>query len=433
MKQSSKDLGKSYPKVRASSRVFLKVAVLLLAFFMVLTGMGLRSQGKLQAESTSESIEDAKKQKADAEKQLADAQSRVNALKADASEISSNLAYLNNMNKEQKAQYAKISQELEAALVAKQAALDAYLESEDNLAEKRLEYSERMSVMFEYQNKSTLEILLESDSIAGFFTNMELITLIGDADKQAVETLKAAVDDAVLKRDFAKQEAEDMQAVADEKKAELDRLAGQISSAESDLAEKKSELSQWEQKEQEFNAASDALNSRISELQQQAAAEAARRTTENSSGGGNGGSTETIVRTGNMTWPYPGDYNVYSPFGMRFHPVHKEWREHKGVDLGGQYGNPIVAAASGTVIIVSTPVPGQNKGGDNYGNYLVIDHGNGLSTAYAHCKDIYVSVGESVEAGQKIASCGSTGISTGAHLHFEVRENGTQVNPLNYI
>ena len=104
-----------------------------------------------------------------------------------------------------------------------------------------------------------------------------------------------------------------------------------------------------------------------------------------------------------------------------------------GVDLGGEYGNPIVAAADGTVIKVEEPVEGQNTGSINYGNYCVIDHGNGICTLYGHCRDVYVSVGDYVVAGQTIAECGSTGTSSSPHVHFEVRVNGQKVDPVPYI
>ena len=92
-----------------------------------------------------------------------------------------------------------------------------------------------------------------------------------------------------------------------------------------------------------------------------------------------------------------------------------------------------MAAASGTVIVVDTPVPGQSWGGSGYGNYVVIDHGNGVSTLYGHCTSVYVSNGQTVSAGEAIGTVGSTGTSTGSHLHFEVRINGERVNPVNYL
>ena len=92
-----------------------------------------------------------------------------------------------------------------------------------------------------------------------------------------------------------------------------------------------------------------------------------------------------------------------------------------------------MAAASGKVILVSEPVEGKNKGGSGYGNYCIIDHGNGYTTLYGHARDIYVKEGQKVSRGQSIGEVGSTGTSTGAHLHFEVRINGGTVNPLNYL
>jgi murein DD-endopeptidase MepM/ murein hydrolase activator NlpD len=120
---------------------------------------------------------------------------------------------------------------------------------------------------------------------------------------------------------------------------------------------------------------------------------------------------------------------------MRMHPILRVYRMHTGVDIGGRYGAPIVAAAKGKVMLIRTipgynATTGNNTGGDGYGNYIIIDHGGGVSTLYAHTKLIKVKVGQLVESGHLIALCGSTGTSTGPHLHFEVRENGTPVNPM---
>lgn len=364
---------------------------------------------------------DAKDKKKEAEEQIDEAQDKIADLKDQTDDLSNDLSYLNQLSDEQKAQYEKIAAELEAALQAKQDALNLYLASQTNLEQKKKEYSERMSVMFEYQNKSTLEILLESDSLAGFFTNLELISLIGDADKEAVEELTAAMNDAELKSSYAQQEAADMQTVADQKQAELDELEARIGKTKDALEEKQAQLSEWQQKEDELEAKADDLDAEIARLQKELAAKSKAAA-----------STEAPP-SGSMTWPYPGDYTVYSGFGMRMHPVYKVMKMHTGVDLGGAYGNPIVAAAGGTVIIASAPVAGQNTGGTNYGNYIVIDHGGGVSTLYGHCKDLYVSVGDTVTAGQVIAACGSTGTSTGPHVHFEVRVNGTRVDPVPYI
>ena len=126
---------------------------------------------------------------------------------------------------------------------------------------------------------------------------------------------------------------------------------------------------------------------------------------------------------GGMIWPLSGP--VTSEFGWRTHPIFGTARFHSGLDIGGDYGLPIYAAASGTVIHA-----GWISG---YGNTVIIDHGGGVTTLYGHNDSLNVGVGQTVSQGQVIAMCGSTGNSTGPHCHFEVRENGEPVSPYSYL
>jgi murein DD-endopeptidase MepM/ murein hydrolase activator NlpD len=128
---------------------------------------------------------------------------------------------------------------------------------------------------------------------------------------------------------------------------------------------------------------------------------------------------------GNGRFKLPVDAPVVSPFGMRFHPILHTWRMHTGVDLGASSGTPIKAAGDGVVISA-----GWNGG---YGNFTLLDHGNGLATGYAHQSQIAVSVGQQVKTGEVIGYVGSTGASTGPHLHWEVRVNGNPVNPMEWV
>lgn len=423
------------PRKFKPARYFLRPFALLLAGVVassILTGFSI-APGSLYvlADSTTQDIEDAKEKKEEAQEQIDAAKEKVDALSGQANQLSADLSYLEDLSAEQKEQYLIIAGELAAALEAKQAALDLYLQSQEDVATKKQQYAERVSVMFEYQNKSTLEILLESESLAGFFTNMELITLIAESDQQIIDDLKAAMDDADLKSQFAKQEAADMQTLADEKQAKLDELEGRIGETSAALEQTQSDLSEWEQKQSAMEDEAARLDDEILRMQEEYAEKQRQKEKENQNSGTP--PSPQPQPSGQLTWPYPGDYTIYSPFGMRLHPVYGTYRMHSGVDLGGSYGNPIVAAESGTVIIASAPVAGQNTGGADYGNYIVIDHGNGLATLYGHCRDLYVSVGDSVSAGQEIAACGSTGTSTGPHVHFEVRLNGTRVDPAPYI
>ncbi len=128
---------------------------------------------------------------------------------------------------------------------------------------------------------------------------------------------------------------------------------------------------------------------------------------------------------GSMAWPAPGYYTITSSFGMRLHPILKVYRMHTGIDIGAQSGANIVAANAGKVMFA-----GYNS---SYGNYIIIDHGGKIATVYAHSSRLLVKSGTLVNKGTVIAKVGSTGSSTGSHLHFEVRVNGSVVNPLNYL
>jgi murein DD-endopeptidase MepM/ murein hydrolase activator NlpD len=128
-------------------------------------------------------------------------------------------------------------------------------------------------------------------------------------------------------------------------------------------------------------------------------------------------STKKKYTGGSMTWPCPSSSVITSPFGNRKHPILRKYKLHTGVDIGADKGASIVAANSGTVIMAQ-----YDKNG--YGNMVVIDHGGGITTLYAHASKILVKVGQDVKSGEVIAKVGSTGLSTGNHLHFEVRVNG---------
>lgn len=133
---------------------------------------------------------------------------------------------------------------------------------------------------------------------------------------------------------------------------------------------------------------------------------------------------ETYVG-GEMMWPVPDHYTITSPFGNRFHPISKTYKMHTGIDISCPRNTDVVAAQSGTVIY-----SGWYSG---YGKVIIVDHGGGYSTLYGHNDGLVGKVGQSVKKGELIAKSGSTGYSTGPHVHFEVRINGEYVDPLNYV
>lgn len=377
---------------------------------------------------TKEDIDNAKKKRDTAKKDAEEAKKKIAQLKTQKTELTGELSKLNEASEEQKAQFELISSQLQTALDEKANALDEYIEAQENLEAQQVKFAERISIMFEYQNKSTLEVLLESNSIAGFFTNMELITLIADADSQAVDLLQVALDDAELQANLKLQYAEEMQAIADEKQRQLNELKALIGETEQTLKDVDTDIDSLEKMEDELEEEAKKLESKIQSLTKQYNQQQA------STGGTSSFNSSGTKTVGSVTFRWP-TYTtaITSYYGYRIHPVYGTKKFHSGIDIGAGYGATIMAAASGTVIFVTEPVEGKNTGGTGYGNYCIIDHGNGYTTLYGHARDIYVKNGQKVTRGKAIGEVGSTGTSTGAHLHFEVRYNGGTVNPLNYL
>jgi murein DD-endopeptidase MepM/ murein hydrolase activator NlpD len=204
---------------------------------------------------------------------------------------------------------------------------------------------------------------------------------------------------------------QDKVAVLSEKQKQLDGISGQAkyisvsrAKVESLIDEQDAKIKELEKKEDELEKQSAVVDKLINQLMD--------RTKKYAEGA--------------YKWPTPGYRRISSPFGMRMHPIYKKLKMHSGVDIDAPMGASIVAANSGKVIVA-----GWNTGG--YGNYVIIDHGGGISTLYAHQSKILVSVGDVVKKGDVIGKVGSTGLSTGPHLHFEVRVDGKPVNPTKYI
>jgi len=135
--------------------------------------------------------------------------------------------------------------------------------------------------------------------------------------------------------------------------------------------------------------------------------------------------TDNTYVGGTFAWPAPGYYTITSPYGMRFHPVIKLYRNHSGIDIGAPLGSYAIAANDGIVT--------KSTYSYSYGNMIMIDHGGGVTTLYAHGSERIAQVGDVVKRGDAIMKVGSTGWSTGPHLHFEIRINGTTIDPYPYI
>lgn len=290
------------------------------------------------------------------------------------------------------------------------------------------DYCQRLRAIYISGHATNLEVLLTSSDISSILTRSQMIKSVSKKDSDALNALMRKMEE--IEKDKANLEKKRLELKENKEKltnekAELQKNIDKISATKSELDSKVSEA----------NALMRKLNSQTAEYQEsinsdraqmakvEAEIQAAYASASTSSGVATGytqGSTGNGAHSG--TLGYPTSYRTISAG----YPNYSSGRFHGGIDFPCPRGTAVHAAASGTVIVAKNL-------NYSYGHYLIIDHGNGLSTLYAHNTTLLVGVGSKVSKGQQIASSGSTGNSTGPHCHFEVRINGNRVNPLSYL
>ena len=256
-----------------------------------------------------------------------------------------------------------------------------------------------------------LVMLLSSRSVSEFLTRNEYLERIAEHDKQIVSELR----DELVKLEEERVELEAEKAVLEEEKAALEKEQEEL---EKQLKEAKSSIQDLNAMQKEYEANYAELSAMQKKIQAELLDIYKNLNTSN----------EAYVG-GEMMWPVPGYSKISSYYGWRFNNTDF----HTGIDITGSgvHGAPVVAANTGTIVHTNVcPYNGYSYG---YGTYIIVDHGGGITTLYAHLSAIDVKVGDIVVMGQQIGRVGNTGWSTGAHLHFEVRKNGDSVNPISYV
>ena len=303
------------------------------------------------------------------------------------------------------------------------------------------QFKERLGAIYTAGNVSTLEILLDSQSLSDFSTRMSMLDSMTAHDQAIVDTLEEYMQSTQADRDQVEAEKEQvaqLQVTLEDKQDELDALyeenrvalgeiQGQMYATENQMEINEAELAEGEAK---IQAAIEA---------QKKAEEAAKQQAGSSGNGSSSGSNSSSNSSGqspvinppsdgsgggsgfNPIWPLPGVSLIYSPFNG--------YPGHKGMDIAGPWGTPVVAAADGQVIEANN----YDSWGYSWGYYVLIYHNGTYSTRYAHLSSVAVSTGQYVTAGTVIGYEGDTGNVTGPHLHFEVYENGTRVNPAQFL
>ncbi len=268
---------------------------------------------------------------------------------------------------------------------------------------------QRLIAIYKYGYQSCLEVLFTAKSFSEFISRFEMIGDFVRGDIHILRTLQRQQDLIAKKRaeiSQKQQELHDQKRLYSRLQAQTEANQNRKISALQDTKEQLSELQNDRRK----------LEEALDELEQTSKAmEAEIRNYQNKN--------KTALGTGVYIWPTPGRITSY--FGYRYHPLLRKRKYHSGLDIAAPVGTPVKAADTGIVIFA-----GRNGG---YGKMIAIDHGNEISTVYGHCSVLLVSKGQKVTQGEVIAKVGSTGLSTGPHLHFEVRKDGVPIDPLSVL
>lgn len=348
--------------------------------------------------------------------QKASAQSEVNKLDQELATVQAELNQLNSKLSETTANLEKRQKELEEATKVKD---DQY----DTL-------KKRIRVMYEYGDSGYLEVILGADSFSDFLTRLEYANRFMAHDDELLTAYAEAeriINENVAEIATNKKQIEDLKAQQVTKQQELDAKIIQktavVKQLDSNAATYEAQIADLEQQDKNVQE--------LIQKAQKAAEEAAKaaQAAQQSTTISNSANAGKVYNSDGRHFQYPVPaYQGYSPnsgYGYRGSPISGKQEFHTGLDLKATLNTDIVAAESGTVIYAGW------RGG--YGKCIIIDHGGGYSTLYAHNNVLYASVGQQVSRGQVISGAGTTGYSTGVHLHFEVRINGQHTNPTGYI
>ncbi len=273
---------------------------------------------------------------------------------------------------------------------------------QEDISDRNDVFNDRLRAMYMNGEVGYIEIMLGSEDFSEFMNNADMVNRIYQHDVDFLEGLKAEYAELDLKKleleSFQNQLVAQKKSVEDEQ-SNLEISRGEAINLRKEIASNNELLAE---QERQLQAYADELIEKINQAQ-----------------------SDDDYAGGVLTWPSPGHTRITDTFGYRIHPILKTKDFHTGLDIGVPANSKIVSANGGTVIMSGW------SGG--YGKAVVVDHGGGIVTLYAHNNQLLVRVGDKVAKGQQIAISGSTGMSTGPHLHFEVRENGEYVDPMIWL
>lgn len=352
-----------------------------------------------------ETVSELQEQKNELSNRIEDTNNQLSSVQDNINGVSVQIEKLN-------AQIAKYQEELSASNVKvaqTQMSVNA-IKTELEAAEKKYLHQknlleQRMVAMYEAGDTVYLDVLLSASSIEDFLSKFYYLSKMAAYDQKLMKEVSNAKQDISAKKILLERELEKYT----EEKEKNEQL---LITFENTKLVRNEYLNKLTEKEKEFQEKIEEYEESMDELENKIL----KATLENIG--------EEYIG-GELAWPVPGYATITSGYGMRMHPIFGVYRLHTGVDIGAPLGTSIVAANEGVVVLASYS--------SSYGNYVMVDHGGGVVTLYAHGSKICVELGQEVKKGDEIMLVGSTGWSTGPHLHFEVRINGETLDPLPYI
>ncbi|MCF8011478.1 MAG: peptidoglycan DD-metalloendopeptidase family protein [Clostridiales bacterium] len=347
--------------------------------------------------------ENLNKELEDTQEELQQKRQHVQQEKKEVSTYTEQVQYLNNVINQKKQEIRQLNAKMDNLLQSIKTAEEELKEAQAEVQKNDEMLRERIRFIYENGPVSYLEVLLAARDFSDFLNRYEMLKEIVEEDSRLLE------------------KCEKQREKIEDKKKELEDDRDYIASLINRQDEAKRQLAVRSQAKN--NLLVSARNNLSSYQSQVKALEEKEEKLIRSIVEKNSGNMEKI--SGKFIWPTPGYTRITSPFGYRVHPVLNTRRLHTGMDIGASWGAKVVAAQGGRVMSVTTL--------SGYGNVVILNHGGGVTSLYAHLSSQLVSKGSWVSSGQVVARVGSTGMSTGPHLHFEVRENGTPVNPQKHL
>lgn len=359
------------------------------------------SKAKEEKKALQSGLTNVKELKKQLEASKADLASYVAELDGNLSDIQAKINELKALIETKEQEITEKEAELETALATQQAQYEAM--------------KSRIKFMYEKGDSLALEVFFDSESFGEMLNKADYIEMLSGYDRKKLDEYVEYANYVALCKESLEEEKsvlDEAKAAQEEEEASLNEL---IATKEQEIYQVSSDIQNKEAAIKEYEADIAAQNETISALEKAVAEERARLAAEQG----------RKYDGGVFTWPAPSYTRISDDYGNRMHPILGIQKFHNGIDMAAPGGTPILAAYDGKVVAADYS--------SSMGNYVMIDHGDSLYTIYMHASALYVSKGQEVSKGAKIAAVGTTGRSTGNHLHFSVRLNGSYVNPWSYL